>query len=72
MGNQLRDEAESMAFTGQLQAGEANVTFVESLQKDHKRWSVAGRERNWLILIIIGIFWAVWVVVTFLFEPGIR
>jgi hypothetical protein len=63
--NQLRahHRMEEIAF---------DATLRESYEREDERYSTASQARDWLILIAIGALHFTWMLLVFLFEPGIR
>ncbi|MHB8842313.1 MAG: hypothetical protein ACYC56_11120 [Candidatus Aquicultor sp.] len=72
MGSEERNETKGEEFPGQMPQDEAQRALIESFKREDERWGMASQERDWIILIVIGILWASWMILTFLLEPGIR
>ena len=43
-----------------------------SYERHDERWTRANQVRDWVILFAIGVFHFLWMLIVFLFEPGIR
>lgn len=44
----------------------------ESYEREDDRWNTRWQIRDWIILFIIGVLQFTWMLIVFLFEPGIR
>jgi hypothetical protein len=51
---------------------EVGMALRQDYERYDSRWEGASQARDWLILISIGVVHFLWMLVVFLFEPGIR
>lgn len=51
---------------------EVGAALRQDYERYDSRWEGASQARDWLILISIGFIHFLWMLLVFLFEPGIR
>jgi hypothetical protein len=51
---------------------EVGAALRQDYERYDERWKGASQARDWAILIGIGVLQFLWMLIVFLFEPGIR
>jgi hypothetical protein len=66
------DEAQIVEESDIYYRPEVRAALRQDYQRYDSRWGQASQTRDWLILISIGTIHFLWMLLVFLFEPGIR
>lgn len=56
----------------QSPTGEQGVPRLQNYQREDTRWEKANPTRDWMILIAFAALHTLWMLLVFVFEPGIR
>jgi DNA-binding PucR family transcriptional regulator len=66
------EEQEELRARNRMEEIAFDATLRQSFERGDERYTAASQARDWLILVAIGAAHFTWMLLVFLFEPGIR